>query len=441
MKATIASLDNGRNCEKILRWLFGSILLLRLLYPFFNSPLTHLFSDPQRHWENGINFLNPSPMGGQDPFLYQFWMYLLQHAGAANPASIPLCTGLLCALMPYGWYRTLKELLPRNWALGGAILIGLIPEFLGIYAYFMNETLFLSLTGLTLWLTLRTKRKHSVSSFALACAGWLALGFTQAIALPLGLGCLAWLWLTQTGKIARAVVGSILLAIFIIPAGYHARSTLHYFSPFGNVYLNDIYRASGKKVINVDFGPNGHYSFGSPSYFIPTLYPFSDWLTDRTDAVSIHVDLTQGRKDWIAEETRVARERTFPFATDVWENLLYLCFGQVWPNNDQSTLVGWLTVWSRWLWLPLIGFVAYGAWERQIKGREWLLPLSALSMFAFLLVQQNAIMEARYRMPLDPMFVASAVIMLYRRRVRAREEAPREVGSASNRLPDYLIPD
>ena len=46
--------------EKSLQRLFASLLLLRLLYPFFDSPLDHLFSDPQRHWENGARLLHPS---------------------------------------------------------------------------------------------------------------------------------------------------------------------------------------------------------------------------------------------------------------------------------------------------------------------------------------------------------------------------------------------
>lgn len=152
----------------LLRWLFGAVLLLRLLYPFFDSPLGHLFSDPQRHWDNGADFLHPNPMGGLDPFLYQFWMYALEQAGAANRACIDLGTGLLCALLPYGWYRALKEVLPREWALGGAIAMGLVPEFLGIYAYFMNETLLMALTGVAFWLTLRARRKPGLGPFALA---------------------------------------------------------------------------------------------------------------------------------------------------------------------------------------------------------------------------------------------------------------------------------
>lgn len=417
----------------LLRWLLGAVLLLRLLYPFFDSPLGHLFSDPQRHWDNGADFLHPNPMGGLDPFLYQFWMYALEQAGAANRACIDLGTGLLCALLPYGWYRALKEVLPREWALGGAIAMGLVPEFLGIYAYFMNETLLMALTGVAFWLTLRARRKPGLGPFALACACWLALGQTRAIALPLGCACMAWVWWMQPRKLANACAGGLLAVAFALPAAYHALPVIHYFAPFGSFYLNDIYWASGARLINIDFGPYGHYQYGSPSYFNPAFYPFSDWLTERTGTAFIRIDLTHGRQDWIAEAARVTHERTLSYAADAWQNFLYLCLGQTWPNNDPASRIGWLTVWMRWAWPVLVAWVAFGACTRRFKGREWLFPLGGLGLVALLLVQHNAIIEGRYRMPIDPLFVASAVILAYRRGRETTPPAPADAGAQDRR--------
>src|ERR1700691_1783508 len=126
-----------------LRWLFGPTLLLRLLYPFCSSPLERRFSDPARHWDNALHFLNPSVMGSGDPYLYQVWLFGLQQLAGHSVPTVLLGCGVLCAAMPYGWYRALRELLPRPWALSGGVLIALVPSFLGIYAYFMNETLLL----------------------------------------------------------------------------------------------------------------------------------------------------------------------------------------------------------------------------------------------------------------------------------------------------------
>jgi len=66
-------ISTGRTRQ--LRYLFGLLLLARLLFPFFDSPLSHLYSDPQRHWDNGAMFLHPGIMGSNDPYLYQVWMF------------------------------------------------------------------------------------------------------------------------------------------------------------------------------------------------------------------------------------------------------------------------------------------------------------------------------------------------------------------------------
>ena len=406
--------------EHVLRWIFGAVLLMRLLFPFYNSPLDHLFSDPGRHWENGMRFLNPTFMGSGDPILYQLWLYLLIKIKGNVAAVIATGTGFLCAAMPYGWYRALKELLPKSWAQAGAVVMALIPGFLGAYAYFMNETLLLTLTGFAFWATFRAQRKRSVAAFALACALWLAAGFTRTVALPMALLCLLCIWLPQPRRLAKAAIGVLLLLILLVPAGLHGRVNLGYFAPFGNGYLNPIYQASGNKVINIDLGPKGRYEFGSPSFYNPTFYPWSDWLTDRSGTVSIAVDLEQGRAGWIAEKKRVEQQREFSALRGYWENFLYLSFGQSWPDNDRSYLTGWLTVWTRWIWLPLVLVLAIGAARGRFQGREWLLPLCGLGMFLYFMVQQQGVMEGRYRKPLDPILVAAAVVMTYRSTRRTR---------------------
>ncbi|MGH8460770.1 MAG: hypothetical protein ACRESS_04125 [Stenotrophobium sp.] len=400
--------------ENALRWALGAALLLRLLFPFFDSPLAHLFSDPGRHWENGLYFLHPNIMGSGDPYLYQLWMFLLQKLTAGSPPAVLLGCGLLCALMPLGWYRALKELLPKRWALGGALLIALVPGFLGIYAYFMNETLLLTLTGFAFWTTFRAQRKRTVMAFALACALWLAAGFTRSVALPMALLCLLALWLPQPQKIGKAVIGTIMLCSLLIPAGLHGRATLGYFAPFGNLYLNEIYSQSGQRTISLDFGPKGRYYFGSPSFYNPTFFPFSDWTTGRSGDAAVKIDLSQGRATWIAELQRVHQLRTFSRAREIGENLLYLAFGQSWPDNDRSSISGWLTVWTRWLWPLVFLAVACGAARRRYHGREWLLPACALGMFLYMAVQQQGVVEARFRLPIDPIALAAAIVLLWR---------------------------
>jgi hypothetical protein len=415
---------------RILRWLFGAALLQRLLYPFFNSPLEHLYSDPGRHWNNALHFLDPDVLGSGDPYLYQLWLFLLQRlagldsAAGLSASAILLGCGLLCAAMPYGWYRALRELLSAQWALSGALAIALVPETLGIYGYFMNETLLLSLTGFAFWLTLRAARQGSVAAFAWASLLWLAVGFTRVVLWPAALLSLGWSARPSVRPWQKIASAAVLFALLAIPAGLHCRAALGFFSPVGNLYLNEIYRESGRRLIELDFGRDGQYEFGSPSYFNPTFYPFSDWTSSRTGTFRVSIDTREGRAPWVRARQQARAARSFPRLTDAWENLLYLGLGQPWPQNDPRTLVGSLSIWTRWLWPPLFALVALGALRLRFSGREWLLPASGLLMLALLAVQQQGIMEARFRMPVDPILLAALVVMLHRRR---RERAAHEV--------------
>jgi hypothetical protein len=404
-----------------LRTLFGAMLLTRLLYPFFNSPLSHLFSDPLRHWENGGRLLHPSIMGSSDPILFQVWIFAVRSVSGDSAPAVSLASGILCAAMPYGWYRALRELESRERALAGALIVALIPESISLYGYFMNETLLLALIGFCFWATLRAYRKRHVAAFALAVFLWFCAVFTRTIVLPMVAGCLAVLWVSQSQKIAKASAGVTLALLFIVPAGLHSRMQLHFFSPLGNAYFNEIYEASGAKEIVANYGPEGTYNFGCPSFYNPTFYPFSQWTTDRTGVASIAVDLTQGRAPWKAELERVARERAaqervFPAWRQRMEAIVYTLFGQTWPNSDPDTWMGWLTLWSRWLWAPLILVVAAALVARRFTGAAYLLPVCGLGTVLLLVLQSESPMEARYREPVDAILVCSALLIEGRRR-------------------------
>jgi hypothetical protein len=394
-----------------LQALFGLVLLARLLYPFFNSPLQHLFSDPQRHWDNGQTFLHPSIMGSSDPYLYQLWMHALQSLAHGEAPTVLLGCGILCAAMPYGWYRALRELQPNTRALAGALVIGLIPESIGIYAYFMNETLLMALLGFGFWMTLRAMRKRTTGAFALACLVWSCAVFTRTVALPMAIACLAWLWARQPPRLFNAILAIGVVLVFAVPAGMHARAKLGFFAPLGNLYFNEIYSASGMREISVSYGTEGNYHFGCPSFYNPTFYPWSNWTTDRSGTVSIAIDLARGRGPWLTEKERAVRERTFSAWRERAENFVYLMFGQTWPNSDRSSVFGWLTLWMRWVWAPLIVWVAWASVRGRYRGAAYLFPVCGLGTLALLLMQGESVMEARYREPIDAILIASALLI------------------------------
>jgi SAM-dependent methyltransferase len=402
--------------ENWLRWAFGTVLLWRLLFPFFDSPLLHLFSDPARHWANGGRFFAPDLIGAGDPFLYQLWIYLLRAVTQGDQPSVLLGCGLLCAAMPYGWYRALRELLPRRAALIGGVIIGLIPAFVGIYAYFMTETLLLTLTGFAFWASFRSARKQTLAAYALAASLWVCAIFTRSIALPMALACLGTLWLMQPQRPAKALSALAAFTLLALPAGLHVRTTLGFFAPLGNLYLSQIYSASGNHDIGINAGPLGAWGFGTPSFYNPTFYPFSDWTTDRVGTAYIFIDVSRGRASWLSEKKRIQSLRSFPWRRQYEENLIYLLFGQSWPDNDPHALSGLASVWTRWLWPPLMLWVAWGVVRRRFRAWEWLLPVCALGMLLSLAVQRDGIIEGRYRKPIDPVLVAAAIVLYYRTR-------------------------
>jgi hypothetical protein len=400
--------------EIVLQRLFGFTLLARLLYPFFNSPLDHIFSDPQRHWENAGAFLHPTIMGAQDPFLYQLWLYALRTLSAGSAPTIMLGCGLLCAAMPYGWYRALRELVPRSRAYFGAILIGCLPESISIYAYFMNESLLIALTGFAFWLTLRANRKRTMPAFVLAAAVWLCAAFTRTVAVPMAAACILGLWLTQSGRVPKALVAMALASSLALAAGLHARTKLHFFAPLGNLYFNEIYNRSGNRDIQVDYGLDGRYVFGSPSFYNPTFFPFSDWRTGRRGTMSFSIDLTQGRRDWLEVARHAGEHRDLPRWRQRLEDLVYLFFAPPWPNSTESNLVGWLTLWSRWIWAPVVGVVIWAAVSRRYLGAAWVIPLCGLGSMALLAAQSEGVMEGRFREPIDTILFAALFLIRWR---------------------------
>jgi hypothetical protein len=354
--------------------------------------------------------------------MYQLWVFVLQQIAGDSSATILASCGLLCAAMPYGWYRTLRELMPRKPALASAVLIGLWPAFLGVYGYFMTETLLMTLTGFGFALTLRAVRKRTLTAFAAACALWLAAGFTRNVVLPIALTCLLWAWALQPHRLRAAMLALVLSAAVTIPAGLHGRVALGYFAPLGNLYLNEVYHASSNKDIQINYGFQGLFNFGSPSYYNPTFYPFSDWTTSRRGELAITIDTRRGRADWRRVLAQVREQSPISRWRDFGENLCYLFFGQSWPDNDRSTVVGWLAVWSRWLLLPIVVWTAVAAARRQYRGREWLVPACALASLLLLALQREGIMEGRYRKPIEPIFLAAIALAWH---ARAREVAAR----------------
>src|SRR5690606_29068722 len=146
------------------------------------NPIDNIFSDPQRHWEQGVEPLRTDPMSMTDPILYQLFVGVIGKLSGQLPGLVAFYTALLSLLMPWIWYRFFRELQPSKIvAVAGWVAIAWLPSWMGIYGYFMQETLMLPLLGAALYATWRCKRKKDLASFLWMVVAWTLAGLTRSV--------------------------------------------------------------------------------------------------------------------------------------------------------------------------------------------------------------------------------------------------------------------
>ena len=95
-----------------------------------------------------------------------------------------------------------------------------------------------------------------------------------------------------------------------------------------------------------------------------------------------HVWLHTSRAEWLAQ----------------WgENIVVFLFAPSWPENMSEQWDSQLAFCTRWMWAPLIAVVLGWNVYRFLKGRLDLLPVAVTLFTLFLLLQNVATTEGRYR--------------------------------------------
>lgn len=408
-----------RSVQPLPLLLYALIILgcgLRLFNVIAHNPMDHLWSDPQRHWDHAREPLTPSPMALFDPPVYQTFLSIVERFTMGIPGLVALYVSALSLLGPWCWFRFLRETLAsRNVALAGWAVLSLLPTWIGIYSYFMTETLFLPALGASLWLTARARRKNDFPSFMAMVAMWTVCGLTRPIAVPAAGLLAAWIWLFHPEKLKTAV-WSVLLAVAIMaPIAVRNYSFYRIWAPYGNGWINKIYATSGARTIELHFTQRGAYwvyGFGSPSIDTHPLAPLSDWTSSRAGTVVVNVDFDKGSRDW-----EKAYEKNALHGAALWrlraENLVFLFFGDSWPDNNPAYAMGYLSNVIRWIWAPFFLVLAAATvlqW-RVILARPFLPVAIATWIFlqGALLVVPN---EGRYRKPMEGLFVAWALTLV-----------------------------
>ena len=426
---SLASPPASRSWLRAIRPIDGVLYLLivlgcvlRVYNVIVHNPLDHIWSDPQRHWDHAREPLTPSPMALFDPPVFQLWLSVVQKITTAIPALIAAYAAALSVVTPWAWYRFLREALQsKTLALAGWAILALLPTWIGIYSYFMSETLFLPALGMSMWMTMRAKRLRTVNTFVWMTAWWTFCGLTRGIGIPLAGIAALWVWLGHPLKLRTALWSTLLIVTTLTPVAYRNYYHFKFWAPHGMSWLNKIYVESGARVIELSFtrsGANWGYGFGSPSIDSHPLAPFSDWISKRSGTVRVFIDFNNGLKDW-----KSSYERTAKHGSELWalhlENLIFLFFGDSWPDNNPYYAMGKAANLSRWLWAPLllITLVAF-IWRFKENIRRPLLPLligTWLFFQAWMLLVPN---EGRYRKPFEGLIVAQILMLIDLRRSR-----------------------
>jgi 4-amino-4-deoxy-L-arabinose transferase-like glycosyltransferase len=392
---------------------FGCVL--RIYNVIAHNPIDHLWSDPLRHWAHAREPLTPSPMALFDQPVFQMWLSLVQKFTMGLGPLIAVYASALSIITPWCWYRFLRETLTsKTLALAGWAALALLPTWIGIYSYFMSETLFLPTLGVSLWMTMRAKRRQTLESFLTMVACWTFCGLTRGIGIPLAGVAALWVWLWHPCKLRTALWSALMITVVLAPLSYRNYYYVKLWAPQGNGWLNKIYAESGAREIQIHLNRDGAvwlYGFGSPSIDTHPLAPFSNWTSQRTGVVDVTVDLNNGEKDW-----KASYEKTAKHGAERWrlhfENLVFLFFGNSWPDNNPEYFMGWLANLSRWIWAPaFILILALAVWRAKDVCSRPLLPLviaTGLFFQGWLLLVPN---EGRYRKPYEGLLIAQLLVL------------------------------
>jgi hypothetical protein len=430
---------------RLLVLLIVAASCLRVFVCFQHNPMDYLFSDPLRHWHNGLRF----PMGGYtgagDPIGYQVYTAALYRLTHGNRILVALASSILSVLMPWTYYRAARSFGMRKVAsLWVWALIAWTPSLLAIYHYIMMETLLLLLEGLALWMTGRYLRKGGTGPFLWFVCCWALACLTKPTVVPLAGVCLLWTFWKKRPSWRALTIGAAIGVVMLIPQSIRTKIELGFYAPFGNPWLAKIIHRDGARLsdfhfyVHLDnkFGfrpqvPEGEMEFGSPSCFIQPLSPLSQWVIRRARLNSkarVVIDFGAGERDWKAAYESF-NDDPYERMAQWRENIVLFLFAPSWPETAVGQWDGHLEYGARWMWAPLVVIVLLFNLLEFVKRRFDLIPVGVTVLTLVLMLQNEILMEGRYRKPVEPLLLLNLVWLIARWRARnqVNDSTPAEV--------------
>ncbi|MEE9430328.1 MAG: glycosyltransferase family 39 protein [Melioribacteraceae bacterium] len=399
--------------------------IIHFVVPFIHNPIDAIWSDPGRWWEYATTMgIDTYPVGLMDPIFYQAWLSFVAKFTLDIPILTGLYAGLLSAITPWFWYRFLRELLPnKQEALLGWAILALLPSWIGIYSYFMTETLLLTLMGFSLWASWRSLRKKDFNSFIFAWFIWTFATLTRSIVGPIAAVIMLFVWWQQKQKVKSMTSIIILTSIVLIGLSYRSYERSGMFIPLGHAYLNSTVARSGSDGIRVSYyGEDDDleivYIFQSATVDSPVLIPFSNWTSSRSGIYDAHIHLDNQYEDWQNHLQKIADNHKISYSRLIYENLILLLFGPSWPDMNEEFFFEQINTWSRFMWFPLFGlsfiFLIHGMVKKQFRNN---LPLFSALIVWFILqgIWLVSVNEGRYRKPVEGIIIASVLLGISQR--------------------------
>jgi hypothetical protein len=414
-----ASLDPRR--ERLWYLLFASGLVIRVVAILvIRSPMEVIFSDPGRHWNNGLQFLHPDPQGAIDPLVYQLYLFVVQKLTQKDPFWIGVITAALSVTYPLIWYGFARSVMRRRVnALRFATVLCWLPTHISIFGFFMNETLALPLVGLALWMTKLAIDRRTPLLYVAAASAWIVAVLTRSLIAPVGLACVVVSWLRlRHGRWWAGAVSGVVAAAWLAAAGVHAHGVLKRYTPFGGADGMSIYFASSAKDYAVTFKGIASYGFSSPSFYVSPWEPFGDFPTIREGAVSVMFDPDKHGADAKKAFHEQLEHNWKKLPRLVYENFVFLSFGHCWPTaGAQGDTADKICLWERWIWFPLTVLALVGSVVYVARRKAELVPLVVIGvLFTCYVLLQVAVLEGRYRKTFEPIVLLAPFWLLERRK-------------------------
>jgi len=410
---------SGRRVLQLLPvFLILTACCVRVVVCFQHNPMDYLYSDSLRHWKNGLNFPRGGYLGAADPIVYQAYISLLRRVTHDSRFMIALASALLSLMMPWTYYRAARNFgMAKTPALWAWALIACTPSLITIYHFMMMETLLLFIDGLALWMTARYLRKGGTGPFLDSVVAWTLACLTKPTVIPLAVVCVLWSWWKKKTPVRDIAIAAAVVIVLLVPQSIRSKKELGFIAPFGNPWLTKIQHRSGAKTFRINYhGPHhdDEFYFSSPTCYVRPLEPLNSWAIRRAfgDSVfTMSADYNHGSRDWANAYSHLH------VGWDEWlsqwrENILVFLFVPSWP---EYTYVQWdslLEIYSRWIWMPLIVVVIAGNIRTFSRRGFDLLPVATTLLLLFLMFQNVATAEGRYRKPVEPLLLLNLVWLI-----------------------------